>query len=208
MAAKKMVKLLAVLFVILGQLCVTVAGQENTIYDHERQRRYEDYAILHYIWISAFGARADPLDLKTRVEVVIPNTLKSLKKFVGERPDSYFLDEAKLLIAEVNFLSGPAGSNRLDPTYFQTKFNMSWLEAAKPWLMDIINNHPEDRYFDIIGGKSENEFTAAIALWYLGAWNGDPNFLRMLILKYPTSKYGQHATGLLKQLEELERRKK
>lgn len=81
---------------------------------------------------------------------VIGRYEKFLKK-IGN--DSEFADDAKLRIAEFHVI------------LYQKKM-------ARPWLDDIIKNHPDADSYDIQLHKNSGDKTAAYALYWRAAWFG------------------------------------
>jgi len=161
-----------------------------------------DLLRLRHLWKSAFGGEQESPDLKAKVETLPYQVIKLLREFIKERPDSVFVDEAKLMIAEAYRLTSEVDSDRQSYKFPKIQYNVYWKSEATFWLIDIVTNHPKSRYVSVMSGKDEGEYTAAIALWYLGLWNKDGRFLAKLASDYPASEYAQPALDKLKEAQE------
>jgi len=90
------------------------------------------------------------------------------QKFIAQYPKSDLIDDAKLRIAEFYQLAELTGK-------------------AKPWLMDVIQNHPDADYYSIIKHGANGEKTAAWALFWRGYWWKEAKYLQLIIKNYPNS---------------------
>ena len=163
----------------------------------ERQQRYEDFIECVYIF-SVFRPSERQRNLKITVEETYPKMIEEFRDFLKRRPDSFLAGEVKLIITELYRLSGTVfPEDKYSPFFEYTKFDYNWRNKARPFLRDIIKNHSNKRRFSIVSAELTNEYTAAVALWYLGAWSWEVKPLERLLRDYPTSKFAPSAAKTL-----------
>lgn len=125
-------------------------------------------------------------DIKKKIEIIYPRIIRDYEAFIKKYPGSRLIDDAKLRIAEFYNISGSVGEKKFLPNI---KFSDRWREKANKWLKDVVINHPRDKISDPLSGEDLGEPAAALALYYLYAWNNrDERYLKELFEKYPESR--------------------
>ena len=183
--------LAGVLFIaqLLGQAPVSPAATDN-----KELLRMQDFMECYLILIQV----TRDVPYKEKVEHIYPKIIADYKDFIRRRPFSEFVDDAKLHIAEVHNWAAPRSDSVLFP---DTAFDARWLEKANPWLLDVIENHPHDTQFDLVGGRDTGEPTAAMALYYYGTWNRDFSYLQRILDTYPETRPAGWVRERLKKIE-------
>ncbi len=162
--------ILAPLLLILGfSIPLLAATQEEILKNPEKYPELKEYRQIFFE-----NLRNQELDWPEKAEKII----NEYKNFLRKYPDSEFADEAKLRIAE----------------FYELSFQK---EKARPYLNDIIKNHPNADYFSL-GSPCPGTKTAAWALYYRGLWFLRPQSIddwERILREYPESK---EAIGLAK----------
>lgn len=119
--------------------------------------------------------------------------IEGYKRFLQKYPQSEFVDEVKLGIAE----------------FYELSFKK---EKALPYLDDIIQNNPQADYFSIGKNSYSGEKTAAWALYYRGLWFLRPQSIddwERILREYPESKevIGLAKSAILKYRNSLKNKK-
>lgn len=144
----------------------------------------EDYVDFMEYWLT-FRQIIGEASQKEKIEVIYPKAIRELEEFIKHKPQSRWAIEAKMRIAEIHQLSSivifPVNPGEI-------KLNKNWRIEASRWLLDIVENHPDYRYFNAVRGVETDEFAGAWALYCLAMWNNDPAHLKQLIEKYPTNE--------------------
>ena len=142
---------------------VRTAPQEEILQNPQKCPELEEYRRIFFE-----NLRDEDLDWPEKCRKIIAEYRDFLKKY----PQSEFGDEAKLRIAEF--------------------YQLSWQsEKARPWLDDIIKNHPRADYFSLGGKIPPPAKTAAWALYYRGLWFPRPESIadwERVLKEYPGSQ--------------------
>ena len=130
-------------------------------------------------------------------EKTYPKIIKEYKDFIKKYPNSRLVDDAKLRIAEFYNIWGTAGSD--DLLERKTRATENWRKEANRWLLDVVENHPDDKAVSYPKTEETGEYTASYALYFLYAWGApkDKKYLEMLVQKYPASEAAGWAKEIL-----------
>lgn len=146
------------------------ATQDEILKNPQKYPELEEYRQIFF-----GNLRDQSMDWPEKCQKIIAEYLVFVKKY----PKSEFADETKLRIAEL--------------------YQLLWQkEKARPWLDDIIKNHPKADYFCLAGPYQPGVKTAAWALYYRGLWFPRPESIddwRRVLREYPES---EEAAGLAK----------
>ena len=164
--------------------------------------RYYQFTMYHYCFTLIFRGET----FKDRVEKNYPDTITCYEAYIRNHPQSPFLDDAKLRIAEVYNLSAGRSGEREQFPYI--RFNDGWLPMANKWLHEVVLQHAHDKRFDRSKARDLDEPPSALALWYLGTWNRNIAYLKRLVDEYPQSEPAAWVLERLRKIEEDAERKK
>ncbi|MEK7566528.1 MAG: tetratricopeptide repeat protein, partial [Patescibacteria group bacterium] len=122
---------------------------------------------------------------------------KAYESVAEKYPNSRLVDDAKLRIAEFYNIWGTAGSD--DLLERKTRAPENWRKEANRWLLDVVENHPDDKAVSYPKTEETGEYTASYALYFLYAWGApkDKKYLEMLVQKYPASEAAGWAKEIL-----------
>ncbi len=162
-------KKFGLIFVSLLMLIFCFSSPANAAIQEEILQNPEMYPELEeYRRIFFENLRDQNLDWPEKPQKII----NEYKEFIKKYPESEFVDEAKLRIAE----------------FYELSYQK---EKALPYLDDIIKNHPQADYFSLGTLSSPKVKTAAWALYYRGFWFVRPesvNDWERILAEYPESK--------------------
>ena len=149
--------------------CFISYYQDETTLFHERGMPTDEKEYREIILGSHFDNFNMNTSFKERWQRYCDDHILAFRNFIDKYPESAFVPEAKLRIAE----------------YYQLSFRK---HKARKWLDDIIKNHTNDKHYSLRKKHEVEEWTAAWALYYRGKWFNKKADLKKIIINYPESR--------------------